>query len=47
MKAAHDRVRALRAQARGWIGLTFHTELLDVFGATPATEIAFHWLQTD
>jgi hypothetical protein len=42
-----DRLHQLRPTARRWIGATMHHQALDIFGATPATDLAFTWLQKD
>ena len=42
-----DRLHRLRPAARRWIGATMHHQALDILGATPATDLAFTWLQKD
>jgi hypothetical protein len=42
-----DRLHQRRPKARRWIGASLHHQALDIFGATPATDLAFTWLQKD
>ncbi len=47
LRAAYERLRAFRPRARRWISASFRHEVLEVFGATPATDLTFNWLQRD
>ena len=47
LRRAYEKLRAQRPSARHWISATSQETLLDVFGSTPATEIAFGLLSDD
>ena len=41
------RFRRLRPEASGWLGASVTSSVLDIWGARPATAIAYHWLRRD
>jgi hypothetical protein len=47
LRRAYEQLRARRPQARYWIDATSHGTVLDIFGSTPAAEIAFGLLGDD
>lgn len=47
LRRAYNALRAQRPQARQWIDTISHATALDIFGSTPATEIAFGLLADD
>jgi len=47
LRRAYETLRARRPQARLWLDAISHGTALDIFGSTPATEIAFRWLADD
>jgi hypothetical protein len=47
LRRANERLRIQRPQARQWIHAISHGTALEVFGSTPATEIAFGMLGDD
>jgi hypothetical protein len=47
LRELYSRARQMRREAADWIGVTRHFEVLDIFGATPATDIAYRWLWND
>ncbi len=42
-----QRLRVLRPEARRWIFASYSSTALDIFGAAPATEVAYGWLIAD
>jgi hypothetical protein len=47
MHARRQALIAARPHARRWLPFIEHNEVLDVFGATPATSLVFRWLKTE
>ena len=46
-RTEYQRLLAQRPEARGWLSFTRHHQALDIFGADPATELAFAWIAKD
>ena len=42
-----EKLKLLRPHAADWIGYHFVRSVLDIFGATPATDLAYGWLIDD
>jgi hypothetical protein len=46
-RAEYQRLLAQRPQARRWLSFTRHQQALNIFGADPASELAFAWIAND
>lgn len=43
----YTKLIAMRPRARRWLHASRHQQALDIFGSTPATQLAFRWLADD